>query len=43
LDGLIPAIGPRPMDLLKLKGATRQRAARKKKQEAESWQWGDDS
>ncbi len=44
LDGLIPESGPRPMDLLKLKGKERQRAARKKKQPGDgSWKWGDET
>ncbi|MCW9049155.1 MAG: helix-turn-helix domain-containing protein [Deltaproteobacteria bacterium] len=44
LENLIPASGPRPMDLLKLKGKERQRAPRGKKlSDAEPWQWGDDA
>ncbi|MCK4565287.1 MAG: helix-turn-helix transcriptional regulator [Verrucomicrobia bacterium] len=44
LDGLLPEAGPRPMDLLKLKGKGRQRAPRRKKQPGgEAWQWGDES
>lgn len=44
LEGLIPAIGPRPMDLLKLKGKERQRVTRKRKpSDPEPWQWGDES
>lgn len=41
LDDLVPEGGPRPMDLLKLKGAARQRASgrRKKKPDGE-WSWG---
>lgn len=43
LDALIPQSGPRPMDLLKLKGKERQRAPRRKKRSgSEPWQWGDD-
>lgn len=41
MDTLIPAVGPRPMDLLKLKGKPRQRAPRKKRVAEESWEWGD--
>jgi transcriptional regulator with XRE-family HTH domain len=41
LDLLIPEQGPRPMDLLKLKGKERQRAPRKKSSN-ETWQWGDE-
>lgn len=44
LDGLVPASGPRPMDLLKLKGKERQRAPRgKKPSDAEPWHWGDEA
>ena len=44
LEDLIPASGPRPMDLLKLKGKERQRASRRKKPStAEPWQWGDEA
>lgn len=42
LDVLIPEVGPRPMDLLKLKGKARTRASRKKQASASKpWQWGD--
>jgi len=44
LETLIPEVGPRPMDLLKLKGKERQRAPRKREQKSEHpWQWGDES
>lgn len=44
LDGIVSEGGPRPMDLLKLKGAARQRAAgRRKKQPDEKWHWGDET
>lgn len=47
LDGLeilIPEVGPRPMDMLKLKGRQRQRAPRKKKAASdEPWSWGDET
>ena len=44
LDALVPEGGPRPMDLLKLKGASRQRAAgRRRKQPDEEWKWGDET
>ncbi len=45
LDHLIPESGPRPMDLLKLKGKARQRASSKRKPERgnEKWTWGDDA
>jgi transcriptional regulator with XRE-family HTH domain len=37
---LFPAAGPRPMDLLKLKGKERRRASRKRKDRPkESWSW----
>ncbi len=42
LNDLIPESGPRPLDLLKLKGKTRQRAVRKKSPD-EAWQWGDET
>lgn len=42
LDGLIPETGPRPMDLLKLKGKVRQRASRARPGEEKKWLWGDD-
>lgn len=45
LDAAIPATGPRPMDLLKLKGKERQRAPSKKRREqaGEDWSWGDEA
>ena len=44
LETLIPEVGPRPMDLLKLKGKERQRAARKRSEKIDQpWQWGDDA
>lgn len=42
LDGLIPEAGPRPMDLLKLKGKTRQRASRHRQGADKKWTWEDD-
>lgn len=44
MEMLIPASGPRPMDLLKLRGKERQRVSSKqrKKKEAEEWTWGDE-
>ena len=43
LDRIIPEAGPRPMDLLKLKGKVRQRASksRGKDQPEEVWSWDD--
>jgi transcriptional regulator with XRE-family HTH domain len=45
LDAAIPAGGPRPMDLLKLKGKERRRASPKKRQKevGEEWSWGDEA
>lgn len=43
LDGLIPATGPRPMDLLQRKGKPRQRAPRRRDAtpSSEPWSWDD--
>jgi len=43
LDLLVPDTGPRPMDLLKLKGKQRQRARSKpaEDQAREPWSWGE--
>jgi len=44
LEMLVPAAGPSPMDLLKLKGKERKRASRKKKSPSgKPWQWGDEA
>ena len=45
LDQLIPETGPRPLDLLKLKGKERKRASshRAADPSGEPWSWGDDS
>ena len=44
LEALVPEAGPRPMDLLKLKGEERKRAPRKKADvSGQPWQWGDES
>ena len=45
LDRLIPETGPSPMDLLKLKGKARKRAAsrRSTNPSGEGWSWGDDA
>ncbi|MBN2702723.1 MAG: helix-turn-helix domain-containing protein [Pontiellaceae bacterium] len=44
LEALVPDSGPRPMDLLKLKGEERKRAPRKKAEPTgQPWQWGDES
>jgi len=45
LDQMIPETGPRPMDLLKLKGKERKRASSRRapNQSGEVWSWGDDS
>jgi transcriptional regulator with XRE-family HTH domain len=44
LDRLIPEAGPRPMDLLRLKGKTRQRAssARRPGRSGKPWSWDED-
>jgi transcriptional regulator with XRE-family HTH domain len=43
LDAAVPVTGPRPLDLLKLKGKRRQRASSKKRREpaGEGWSWDD--
>lgn len=46
LEQLIPEIGPRPMDLLKLQGKERKRAYTRRRKENESdqkWSWDDDA
>lgn len=45
LDRLIPETGPRPMDLLKLKGKARKRAASRRsvKPSGNGWSWGDET
>ena len=45
LGRLIPETGPSPMDLLKLKGKVRKRAAssRSAKSPGDGWTWGDDA
>lgn len=42
--GAIPESGPRPMDLLKLRGKERQRVSSKKRKErsGKEWSWGDE-
>lgn len=44
LDAAIPEVGPRPMDLLKLRGKERQRASSKKSNKGSEgeWSWGDE-
>lgn len=44
LDQLLPESGPRPLDLLKLKGKTRKRVSSSRKKDApkSKWQWGDE-
>jgi transcriptional regulator with XRE-family HTH domain len=43
LETLLPEAGPRPMDLVKLKGKARKRASGKRKSSDEvPWQWGDE-
>lgn len=43
-DAAIPDVGPRPMDLLKLRGKERRRASSKKRSKASdnAWTWGDE-
>ncbi len=45
LDQLIPETGPRPMDLLKLKGKERKRASSRRAADpsGEVWSWSDDA
>ncbi|OQX09984.1 MAG: transcriptional regulator [Desulfobulbaceae bacterium A2] len=44
LEILVPEAGPRPMDLLKLKGKARQRATGKRKStDTGPWHWGDET
>lgn len=45
LDTLLPETGPRPMDLLKLRGKPRQRASSKKSREqtGQEWSWDDET
>lgn len=44
LEQLVPEAGPKPMDLLKLRGKTRQRASSStpENRTADDWSWGDD-
>ncbi len=42
LDRLVPETGPRPMDLLKLKGRERKRVVPKRTaKRRDDWQWGE--
>jgi transcriptional regulator with XRE-family HTH domain len=45
LDGLVPEMGPRPMDQLKQSKKARQRASgrRVSKSPSKPWSWGDDT
>ena len=44
LEALVPAAGPRPMDLVRLKGKARKRASGKRKPaDEEPWHWGDET
>ena len=44
LETLVPEAGPRPMDLVRLKGKARKRASGKRQTaHAGPWQWGDES
>ena len=42
LNGLAPDSGPRPMELLKLRGRERRRVSSRRPDESGSWQWGED-
>ncbi|MCB0056047.1 MAG: helix-turn-helix domain-containing protein [Halioglobus sp.] len=45
LDGLVPATGPRPLDLLQRSGKARQRASGRRGTESsgEPWHWDEDT
>jgi transcriptional regulator with XRE-family HTH domain len=44
LETLMPEAGPRPMDLIKLKGKARKRASGKRKSTDKGpWHWGDET
>ncbi|MCB1678211.1 MAG: helix-turn-helix domain-containing protein [Halioglobus sp.] len=45
LQGLVPATGPRPMDLLQRRGKPRQRASKQRppKPTGKPWHWGDEA
>lgn len=44
LEALVPEAGPRPLDLVRLKGKGRKRASGKRKPTSEEpWQWGDET
>ena len=45
LEQLVPEAGPRPMDLLKLKGKRRQRASSRRLEDVpdKPWSWDDDA
>ncbi|GAB6111676.1 helix-turn-helix domain-containing protein [Desulfomicrobium salsuginis] len=44
LETLVPEAGPRPMDLVRLKGKARKRASGKRQAaHAGPWQWGDET
>ena len=42
LDEALPRPGPRPMELLSMKGEQRQRAPRKKSDTDRQWTWGEE-
>ena len=42
LELLVPAAGPRPMELLRNRGKRRQRASRSKTDPGRPWAWNDD-
>jgi transcriptional regulator with XRE-family HTH domain len=44
LETLVPVVGPRPMDLLRLKGRERKRASGKRSpKDDKPWTWGDEA
>ena len=44
LETLAPETGPRPMDLIRLKGKARKRASsRRNSADEKPWQWGDET
>ncbi|MCP3951411.1 MAG: helix-turn-helix domain-containing protein [Desulfobacterales bacterium] len=45
LDQMLPGVAPRPMDILRYKGKTRQRASSRQRSDRseKQWSWDDDS
>jgi len=42
LERLVPETGPRPMELLKMKGKERKRVTPKRVKPSSKWHWGDE-